>query len=152
MLECLLIVFPELLLGGHVFGLIEGRVGELGKAVGALLHDIVDHVLVLEEIGQDDALVDDGRALHGRHAPQEEGALDQPVEGDPADEELGEEFTDGEGGEDDPVHEPLRVVVLGRALQGLDGAVSRVDEADEVADELGAVAEHQPEGQEGHDA
>ena len=48
------------------------------------------------------------------------GYLDEPVEGDPADEEVREEFEAGEEGEDDPVHQPLRVVRLRARLQGLD--------------------------------
>ena len=36
---------------------------------------VVDGGLVLEEVGPDDAVVDDGGALEGGHAPQEEGAL-----------------------------------------------------------------------------
>ena len=75
---------------------------------------------MLEEVGPDDAVVDDGGALHGRHAPQQEGVLDEPVEGDPADEEVREELEAGEEGEDDPVHQPLRVVRLRARLQGLD--------------------------------
>ena len=75
---------------------------------------------MLEEVGPDDAVVDDGGALEGGHAPQEEGALHEPVHGDPPDEGVGEELSDGEDGEDDPVHQPLRVVRLGARLQGLD--------------------------------
>ena len=47
--------------------------------------------------------------------------LDEPVEGHPADERVGEELEDGEAGEDDPVHQPLRVVRLRARLQSLDG-------------------------------
>ena len=36
---------------------------------------VVDGGLVLEEVGPDDAVVDDGGALQGGHAPQQEGAL-----------------------------------------------------------------------------
>ena len=46
--------------------------------------------------------------------------LHEPVHGDPPDEGVGEELGDGEDGEDDPVHQPLRVVRLGARLQGLD--------------------------------
>jgi len=78
--------------------------------------------------------------------------LCQPVEGDPSDENVWEEFCDGEDREDDPVHEPLDVVVLVSGLDGLDGAVGGIDEADAVAEELSAVTEHQPEREKRHDA
>ena len=41
-----------------------------------------------------------------------------------------------EEGQDDPVSEPLGVVILGGGLQGLDGAVGRVGESDSVHQEL----------------
>ena len=47
--------------------------------------------------------------------------LDQPVEGHPADNGVGEELDDREEGEDDPVHQPLGVVRLRACLEGLDG-------------------------------
>jgi len=78
--------------------------------------------------------------------------LCQPVEGDPSDENVWEEFCDGEDREDDPVHEPLDVVVLVSGLDGLDGAVGGIDEADAVAEQLSAVTEHQPEREKRHDA
>ena len=46
--------------------------------------------------------------------------LHEPVHGDPADEGVGEELEDGEEGEDDPVHQPLRVVILPARLESLD--------------------------------
>ena len=54
----------------------------------------------------------------------------------PAGNEVGEVFDDGEEGKDDPVGEPLRVVVLHRALQGLDGAIGGVEEAHRVSQQL----------------
>ncbi len=41
----------------------------------------------------------------------------------------GKELDDGEKGEDDPVGEPLLVVLLVQRLQGLDGAECRVRES-----------------------
>ena len=45
----------------------------------------------------------------------------------------------------------LRVVILVLGLDGFDGAVGGVDEADGAAEQLRAVAEHQPEDNEGRD-
>ena len=45
----------------------------------------------------------------------------------------------------------LSVVVLVLGLDGLDGAEGGVDEADGAAQQLGCVAEHQPEDNEGGD-
>ena len=146
------IILPELLLGRDVLGLLIGRIGHLGESLGALPHHVVQHLLVLEEVGQDDPPVDDRGALQRGHAPQEEDALDQPVEGHPTHQDVGEELQHGEEREHHPVHQPLGVVVLGLALQGLDGRVRRVQEADEVAEQLRPVAEHQPQGDHGHHA
>ena len=65
----------ELLLGGVVLGLLDGGVGDLADMRGPLPDGVVDGGLVLEEVGPDDAVVDDRGALEGGHAPQEEGAL-----------------------------------------------------------------------------
>ena len=54
----------------------------------------------------------------------------------PASDEISEVLNNGEEGKDDPVGEPLRIVVLHRALQGLDGAVGRVEEAHSVGQQL----------------
>ena len=97
-------------------------------------------------------VVDDRGSLQGGHAPEEEDTLEEPVKGDPSDQQVWEELQDWEKCEYDPVHEPLRVVVLGAALQGLDRAVGGVNESDEVAQQLGAEAEHQPQGHKGNHA
>ena len=78
--------------------------------------------------------------------------LQEPVERDPSDENVGEELAEWKEGKDDPVHEPLGVVRLARALQGLDRAIRGVNEADEITQELGAIAKHQPEGGQSDDS
>ena len=70
--------------------------------------------------------------------------LCQPVEGDPSNKDVREELYDGEDWEDDPVGQPLHVIVLLLGLDGLDGAVGGVDKANPVAQQLSTVAEHQP--------
>ena len=54
----------------------------------------------------------------------------------PAGDEVSEVLDDGEEGKDDPVGEPLRVIVLHRALEGLDGAVGWVEETHGVGQQL----------------
>jgi hypothetical protein len=78
--------------------------------------------------------------------------LSKPVEGNPSDENVGEEFCNGEDGKDDPVHQPLDVVIFAARLDGLDGAICRIYEADSVAKKLSTIAEHQPEGKDSNDA
>ena len=84
------------------------------------------------------------------HTPDQEEAFGEPVERHldyivgqtssdeayPASNEVGKVLYNREEGEDDPVGEPLRIVVLHRALQGLDGAVGRVEEAHSVGQQL----------------
>ncbi len=74
--------------------------------------------------------------------------LYDPVEWDPRDERVGEEFSSWDEGEHDPVCEPLRVVLLVLGLDGADGHDGRVGAPDQhVADQLRAVAQHQPQQQ-----
>jgi hypothetical protein len=58
---------------------------------------------------------------------------------------VGEDLEQAEDGEDDPVGQPLRVVVLSRALDGLEAGVGREGEADEAAEELHADADEEEE-------
>ena len=69
--------------------------------------------------------------------PHEEPNLNEIVERNPRHEEGRDVLHDRKDGEHHPVRQPLRVVGgLGR-LDGLEGHVGRVDEGDEVGDELG---------------
>ena len=54
----------------------------------------------------------------------------------PASDEISEVLNNGEEGKDDPVGEPLRVVVLDRTLESLDGAVCWVEESHSVGQKL----------------
>lgn len=76
---------------------------------------------MFQEIRADDFLVhhDASIVLDRSHAPDEEGALDEPVEGDDLADVQREEFNDGEASEDDPVGQPLRVVALIVSFDGL---------------------------------
>ena len=50
--------------------------------------------------------------------------LKEPVEGDPEEEDVGEELEQVEDAVDDPVGQPLGVVVLLRRLDGLDASTA----------------------------
>jgi len=66
---------------------------------------VVDLVLVLEEVGADDSVVNEHRAIAVQRdkAPDLEDALNQPVHREPANQEVGEVFHDGEYS----VHHPI---------------------------------------------
>lgn len=95
--------------------------------------------LVVEELGS----VEPER----EEAPDQEDALEHPVERDEGEDEIREELDDAEGCEHHPVGEPDRVVLLVPALDGQDGSVGGVDESDGVADELGPVSDDDQGGQ-----
>jgi len=75
-----------------------GSLVHLVKQVTGLAGGFVDHAvklrLVLQEGWTDDFCIDDGRAvvLDGRHAPDHEDALGQPVEGDPPGQNVGKKL------------------------------------------------------------
>lgn len=67
----------------------------------------IDVMLVVREEWVHVALVDQSRALGlGQDEVGEEDEAEGGVEGEPADEEVGPVFEEGEEREDDPVHEP----------------------------------------------
>jgi len=65
------------------------------------------------------------------HGPQQKCQFECVVEWDPIQHQFHEDLQDTEDGEDHPVDQPLRVVALGLALDGLEGLVRRVDETDQ---------------------
>ena len=69
--------------------------------------------------------------------PGDEADLEEEVEGDPPDEDAGALLDDGGEAEDDPVRKPLLVIGGAVGVDGFEGHVGRVDEGDEVGDELG---------------
>lgn len=69
--------------------------------------------------------------------------LQQPVQRNERRQEHGEELEQREDGVQHPVRQPLGVVRLGRRLDRLDRHVRRIGDADHVAQQLGAAAEHQ---------
>jgi len=87
-------------------------------SVDPLVDEVVHLALVLEEQGADHPSVDHVRPVSGewKETPEEEETLCQPIQGEPVEKNVGEELDHAEHGEDDPVHEPLGVIIPGRGL------------------------------------
>lgn len=107
---------------------------------------VIDGAVVLQEVRSHNSVVDgDGAVeLGGDHQPHHQNALDKPVQGEPAHDEIGEVLDDGEQGEHHPIGQPFGVVVLLATLDGVDGHVGWVEEAHRVTDQLGCIPEDQP--------
>ncbi|KAJ8544251.1 hypothetical protein ON010_g12017 [Phytophthora cinnamomi] len=119
-----------------------------GHALGSLLAALerrVDLAHVRGHLGDVD--IDVKRAaphLGGRVvAPDEEGDLEEEVEGDPREHEVRDGLREVEEGVDDPVGEPLGVVARAGRVDGLERHVGRVDEAHEAHHQLLAAHHEQ---------
>lgn len=87
--------------------------------------------------GLDNSLVDKlGTAVLGETNVEQEGGLEQVVEGHPVEDGLGPELKDVEGGEHNPVGEVLGVVSLAGGLESQKGVVSGDHEASNVGEQL----------------
>lgn len=98
---------------------------------------------VREEYRSDKAGVDELGSIQaaGDHTPNEEDALEKPVEGDQKQDEIREELDEGQRREHHPVGQPECVVLLVAGLDGQDGGVGWIGESDPVADQLGTVSD-----------
>lgn len=135
----------------------------LGKdGAGRRVDCSIDSRLVAQEHGSDQLVVDDERPVCERiEAPDEESDFGQPVEGEPAQDQVREELEQTEERVHDPVREPLRVVVTAMRLQCMNPvvgmwaddqsltqhqayvrAISRIQEAHHVADQLRKVTQY----------
>lgn len=83
--------------------------------------------------------------LDGGHAPDEEDALQEPVEGNNFANVKREELDGREHGEDDPVSEPLGVIGFVFCFDGLHRDVSWISDADDVAEDLSSISEGEVE-------
>jgi len=84
-----------------------------------------------EEWPQDLAVNDVAAAVLARHhQPDEEEALGQRVKGNPEEKLIAKVLEDAEQGVCGPVHQPLGIVILYLALDGLDRGIGWVNEAD----------------------
>lgn len=98
---------------------------------------------VRQEGGPDELVVNElGSVQSGRkEAPDEEYALEHPVERNQSQDEIREKLDETQGGEDHPVSQPTGVVLLRPRLDGQDRGVGGVGESDGVADELRTVSD-----------
>lgn len=122
-----------------------GRVGQLVDLVSHLGHGCVNLLLMLHECRFDDTVVDEFWSIPGdwHEAPYQEQALSQPVEWEPWQEQIREEFTNREQGKDNPVGQPACVIFFPHRFQGFDTAVCRVDKSNGIADQLSTPSEDQ---------
>lgn len=74
--------------------------------------------------------------------------LEQPVEGNHRGQQAREELNHGEDAKGDPVDEPLGVILLRAGFDRMYRNVGGIQHTDDVAQQLGAVAEDQIEGAE----
>lgn len=110
----------------------------------------VDLGLVLDQEGAEDAVVDGDSAVEGGdHEPEEEDGLEEEVEGEPVQEDIGEGLDDRNESVHGPVGQPLLVILLLGGLEGLEGTVGGVDEAEEVGEELAGKVEEDHQEDEG---
>lgn len=85
----------------------------------------------------DELFVHESRAKElGMVQPQEEGALDHIIKGNPFDQEAHDIFRNREEPEHHPVGEPLRIIDSFGRLDGLEGHVGGVCEPEEVSHQL----------------
>ena len=91
------------------------RFGSFSSLLGSIRHtffDANDVLLVLLHIGQDVDVVDGGgTARYWVEEPDEENELEEEVEGDESENKAGELVHDIEESENNPVRQPLLVVV-----------------------------------------
>lgn len=137
-------------ISSQVSARILGFADHVGGNGACLVEGLVHLVLVFEEERSQDAVVDLDRAVvaAGNHAVYQEPALAEGVEGYPEEEDIAEELEDREGAVHHPVCQPLGIVVFQIGFNSLHRCISRVDEADEIAQEVGSISDHQVEGQE----
>lgn len=97
---------------------------------------LVDALLGGKESGSDDLAVDHlGTLGLGKHQPHNGEGLDGVVPRNVVEDDAGEGLEEGEHAENDPVGEPLDVILGLRALESLEREVGRDEEADQVGEE-----------------
>jgi len=97
----------------------------------------------LEEDGPDELVVDDDGSVVGCwcHEPHEQSAFEDGIKGNESHDETGANLEDAQSAEEDPIRQPLLVVVrVGPGLDRLDGGIGRVSESDEIAEKQSSIA------------
>lgn len=98
---------------------------------------------MLQEVWPDHLGVHDDASIVGdrSHAPDEEDALEEPVEWNHLGDVQREEFEDGEACVDHPVSQPFGVVRFVGTLNSFHGNVGWIGDANDVAENLRGIAE-----------
>jgi len=116
----------------------------LAEWVGGRLRTGLD---VACKVSEDVGVQDLGTSSSGQEEPDGENGLEDKVQRKPVEDEAEHHrFTEVQGAEDDPVCEPLLVIVGARALNSLDGEVRGQSPSDDVGNRL-SEAEHVEEDQ-----
>lgn len=120
-----------------------GLVG-LGRSSRRASVGLVNGPLGLEESGSDDLAVDElGTLSLGKHKPNDGEGLDGVVPGNVVEDDAGEGLKESEHAENDPVGEPLDVILGLRALERLEREVGGDEEADQVGQETSGTVGRQ---------
>lgn len=98
---------------------------------------------MLQEVRSDDFAVQDEAAVVGdrSHAPDEEDALQEPVEWNHSGDVQREELKDREASVDHPVGQPLGVIRFVSGFDSFHGNVGWVGDANDVAENLSGIPE-----------
>ena len=112
-------------------------------SLGDLLLNSDNVLLILAHVGQDEMIVDGGGALaDGVEEPDEEDKLEEVVEGDEAEDESSELVDDVEKTEDDPIRQPLLVVIFLLGLESKERHEAGVGDSEEARNVSAADATH----------
>jgi hypothetical protein len=105
--------------------------GKLATYLFGIRHGRINSRLVLfQEIFQKAVIQELGSLGLWKHGPQQKGQFKCIVERNPVQEKVNKGFNQGKERKNHPVHEPLDVVSLGLALNGLERFEGRIQKAD----------------------
>ena len=118
----------------------------IGVLIGVHLCRVGTTFLRLGELGCQNTAANSlvnkgGSSLLGEHQPNQESNFERKVQWNPVQDDVGEVLQDAEESKDDPVSQPLRIIVLALGLECLDTGVGRVDETNQVAEKSRAKDE-----------
>ena len=113
------------------------------SSLSNLLLDSLDVLLILAHVWQNEMIIDGGRALADWvEEPNEEDELEEVVEGDEAEEESSELVDDVEETKDDPIRQPLLIVIFLIGLEGEERHEAGVSDAKEARNVCASNSTH----------
>jgi len=97
-----------------------------------------------QENGPDEPVVDEPGSVDSEwdKAPDEENALEEPIEGYQGQNEVGEELGERQGSEHNPVGQPESVILLVPGFDGQDGSVGGICKTYTIADQLCTISDY----------